>query len=34
MGSSFLLEPQIVLLAKWHAGDRIRLYDDRRLNTP
>jgi uncharacterized damage-inducible protein DinB len=24
---------QIVLLAKWHAGDRIRLYDDRRLNT-
>jgi uncharacterized damage-inducible protein DinB len=24
---------QIVLLAKWHAGDNIRLYDDRRLNT-
>jgi uncharacterized damage-inducible protein DinB len=23
---------QIVLLAKWHAGDRIRLYDDARLN--
>jgi uncharacterized damage-inducible protein DinB len=25
---------QIVLLAKWHAGDTIRLYDDHRLNTP
>ena len=24
---------QIVLLAKWHAGGRVRLYDDRRLNT-
>jgi len=24
---------QIVLLAKWHAGDRIRLYEDGRLNT-
>jgi uncharacterized damage-inducible protein DinB len=23
---------QIVLLAKWHAGNRIRLYDDGRLN--
>jgi uncharacterized damage-inducible protein DinB len=23
---------QIVLLAKWHAGERIRLYDDKRLN--
>jgi len=23
---------QIVLLAKWHAGERIRLYDDARLN--
>lgn len=23
---------QIVMLAKWHAGDRIRLYDDARLN--
>lgn len=23
---------QIILLAKWHAADRIRLYDDRRLN--
>jgi uncharacterized damage-inducible protein DinB len=25
---------QIVLLAKWHAGERIRLYDDGRLNRP
>jgi uncharacterized damage-inducible protein DinB len=24
---------QIILLAKWHAGGRIRLYDDGRLNT-
>lgn len=24
---------QIVLLAKWHAGERIRLYDDSELNT-
>ena len=23
---------QIILLGKWHAADRIRLYDDRRLN--
>jgi uncharacterized damage-inducible protein DinB len=25
---------QIILLAKWHAGERIRLYDDGRLNRP
>jgi uncharacterized damage-inducible protein DinB len=25
---------QIVLLAKWQAGERIRLYDDERLNRP
>jgi uncharacterized damage-inducible protein DinB len=23
---------QIVMLAKWHVGERVRLYDDRRLN--
>ena len=25
---------QIVLLAKWHAGERVRFYDDRVLNDP
>ena len=23
---------QIILIAKWHVGERVRLYDDRRLN--
>lgn len=25
---------QIVFIAKWHAGERVRLYDDRQLNHP